>query len=222
MQIQDQMTDYFRAGYPIVLLHTFEFDRAYLLLRQICKEEDFLLYRWNSVEGMGELGLSFETVLPIGDRIQDATQVMAELARRTDSRDAEIYVLESFEDYFDQPDVKVLLRKLAFELPKSPRPKHVVLLSAVARIPEELQRYVAVVPMPLPDEDELLAILQAEAARFEDKPEPALAIELAKAAAGMTAREARLAFRLAGVRDSFGHRALEAVREAATLIVKAD
>lgn len=217
MQIQHQLTDYFKAGYPIVLLHTFEFDRAYLMLRQICKAEDFLLYRWNCVEGMGELGLSFETVLPIGDRIQDAYQVMAELARRTDSRDAEIYVLESFSDYWELPEVKVLMRKLAFELPKSPRPKHVVLLSAVDNIPAELARYVTVVPLPLPEQAELLEILQTEASSLGQSIEPALALALADAAKGMTAREASLAFRLAGVRDGFGHRALEAVREAAAL-----
>ena len=220
MQNQALLTDFFRAGYPIILLQTFEFDRAYRLLRAICKAEDFLLYRWNCVEGMGELGLSFETVLPIGDRIQDASQVMAELARRTDSRDAEIYVLESFDDYYDQSDVKVLLRKLAFDLPRSPRPKHVVLLSPLSAVPEELRRYVAVLPLPLPEEDELQAILAEEAARFESKPDQALSIELAKAAKGMTAQEARLAFRLAGVRDGFGHRSLEAVREAAEHLLR--
>jgi hypothetical protein len=218
MQNQAHLTDFFRAGYPILLLQTYEFDRAYQLLRAICKAEDFLLYRWNCVEGMGELGLSFETVLPIGDRVQDASQVMAELARRTDSRDAEIYVLESFDDYYDQPDVKVLLRKLAFDLPRSPKPKHVVLLSPLATLPEELRHYVAVLPLQEPSEEELLALLAEEAKRFESKPDPALAIELAKAAKGMTAQEARLAFRLAGVRDGFGHRSLEAVREAAGLL----
>lgn len=220
MHFFDQLSDLFKAKYPILMLRTYEFDRAYDHLKRFARNEDYLLYRWNCAEGLGEMGLTFDTVLPVGDRIFDPVQVLAEIDRRLDSRDQELFVLEGLSDYYHDPSVKVLLRTLALDLLKAEVPKHIVLIQPAGQVPAELLRFISVIDMPLPYEEELMEILNTQVKAFEAELQPAMAKELVKAALGLTAREAALAFRLAGVRDAFGHRALEAVRDAVALVAK--
>jgi hypothetical protein len=214
MHFFDGFADLMHAGYPVLLIKTYEFDRAYAYLKRYCKENDSLLFRWNCHDGLGEMGLSFDSILPVGDRIFAPSHVLEEVSRRLDSKEAEVYVLEGMADCWYDPEIKVQLRKLAFDMPKGAGKKHVVMVSPVAVLPEELVRYVAVLNLPLPGREELDEILKGVAQSVDAKLEEGLRYELVKAADGLTAFEAERAFRLAAVRDGFGHRALESMREA--------
>lgn len=214
MQFTDRLFDLLRAGYPILLLQTHEYDRAYAFLKEYCRKEDSLLYHWNSTDGLGEMGLNFDSILPVGDNIYEPTLVLEEVERRLDTREHEIYVLEGMADHLHFPNVKVFLRKLALNIPKGMGRKHVVLLGPMGNVPQELARFIAVVEMPFPDYSEMAAILDKAISAAGATVEDGLRHELVKAADGLTAHEAGMAYRLAGVRDNFGHRALESVREA--------
>lgn len=213
MQFFDLLNDVFRARFPVVMLHTHESDRVYRGIKKFCKEDEYTLYKWNCVEGMVELGLTFDTVLPVGDGQMDAIQVLVEIERRMDMRDKELFVLEGMYDWIYKPHVKMLLRKLANDLIRSVGPKSVVLMNPVPELPLELSQVIPVLRVP-PAEGAALQALLAEVAKALGKEvDPAVAAKMVQAASGMNMQRAELAFRLAGVTADFGRDATMVVQE---------
>ena len=219
MQFFDQLSDLFRARYPLVMLTTHEHAKIYRFLKSFCREAEYNLFRWNCVEGMLELGLSFDTEIASSDAVSDPAQVLTEIQRRVDSREPEIFVLEGISDFLHYASVKVLLRKLATDLPKSVGPKHVILLSQTGALPQELVRFMPVLEVPLPSEEELGQLLDKVAEHVgATLPAEARAV-IVEAAIGLTGREANLAFQLVRTQTQFGIGSAELVRETKGWIV---
>ena len=222
MQFFDHVQDLFRAGYPVIMLQTFEYARAYRTIKSYCKEEDVTLYRWNCVDGLLELGLTFGTELSVGDEVTSAEKVLLELLRRVDSRENEIYVVEGIYDFLWRAEVKVLLRKLATDLPKSEGKKNVVLLNPVYALPTELSRFVTVLRVPLPTREELGGVLDQVIHKVGTEPSQIVRDALLEAADGLTEREAELAFTYAHQQTEFAKGASDLVLEAKTWIMQPD
>lgn len=220
MHFFDQLSDLFRARYPLVMLSTHEHKRIYRYLKAFCRESDYNLFRWNCVEGMLELGLSFDTELAAADAVSDPVQVLTEIQRHVDSREPELFVLEGLTDFLHYASVKVLLRKLATDLPKSQGPKHVVLFSQSGEVPLALTRFIPVIQVPLPSLEELEVVLDGVAKSVGATLSTEARSVIVGEAVGLTEREAELAFQLAHVRTQFGIGAAEVIRETKSWIVE--
>ena len=93
-----------------------------------------------------------------------------------------------------------MLRKLSMELKDSN--KHIVFISPFTQFPVELDKYITLKAIPLPDKDDLKLRLKAVAGVGADI-NPDLEKYLVDSALGLTDTEADLAFRLAKEKDGF-------------------
>lgn len=214
MQFFEQLKDVFQARYPVLILNSHEHARIYRHLKAFCRDEEYTLFRWSCVEGLLELGLSFDTEIAVGDTVSDPEQVLMEIQRHVDERNNELFVMEGMFDFMHYPSVKAMIRKLVNDLPKSRGAKHVVLLNTGAEVPNSIARFVPALEVPLPVLEELETMLE-EVARTNDAPlaEEARKV-IASEALGMTELEANLAFQLVAVRTKFGIGSAEVIREA--------
>ena len=207
-----------KARFGVIWVQTSDLRRAYSQFKEVAYENDYNLYKWTCVEGLMELGLTMDTVLSIGDHVKDARQILTEVLRRMDEYDNEIFVLEGFQDFIHYADVKALIQKLAQEMPRTQRPKHIVLLSPRVLIPEELARFIDVLVLPEPTEQEYITMLVEESKAQGGKVEFERIAGLVAAVKGLTELEARGIFRLVGVETEFGEGAQEVASRERTRI----
>lgn len=203
----------FKAGYGVIWIQTSDFKRAYKEFKALAIEGDYNLYKWSCIEGLMELGLTMDTVLSVGDNVMEARQILTEVLRRMDEFNKEIFVIEGFQDFIHFADIKTLFQKLAQELPRTRRRKHIILMSPKVILPEELARFVDVLEFPEATAQEYAALLLEVAKSYNLKPEYDLVSGLALKAQGLTELEARLAFSLVAVETGFGEGALDVLRK---------
>ena len=220
MNITDMIMHRFQARYPVIWLESFDDARVYHVLKGVSREEDYNLYRWNQMDGLVELGLTLDTILPVGDLKLDAQQMLSEMLRRTDSYDKEIFVMEGMEDLLQYPDLKVLIKKVAREMPDSRVPMHLVFLSPEANIPYTLGRYIDVLEFPECELEDYHRVLQKVSKMNGTELSESLTEKLVEEAKGLTTIEAERIFFLAAVETSFDEGAIDVVRREKARIEK--
>ena len=218
MNIVDTLRHRFKARFPVVWLESFDDPRVYQVLKDLCKEEEYNLYRWNVVDGLVELGLTLDTVLPVGDLKLDAVQVAAEILRRTDSYDKEIFVMEGVEDLLQDFHLRFMVKKLARELPDSRVPMHMVFISPKAEVPFYISRYVDVLPFPPCERQDYFSILKEVAGKHLYHMSEPLTMKLLDGVEGLTSLETRRIFTLAMVETEFNETSVEVIRREKALI----
>jgi ATP-dependent 26S proteasome regulatory subunit len=174
------------AGYPILLLRTYEEQRWEDELADLALEVERGLVTWSATSGFQP---------PLGANSDTAT--VLEGLRQIDSYPAEhLFLLKDLHPYLAEPEI---VRKLRDMLPALTRErKTLLLMSPVESLPVELIKDVTVIELPLPGPEEIRGQLHqclAEAgltgasaitSRQEDR--------LVQAVLGLTTAEARNAF----------------------------
>ncbi len=203
MEFSQSLLHRLNARFGVIWVQTPDLLLFYKRLRAVALEGDYTLYKWTSAEGLMEMGLIMDTVLPIGDAIGDVRQVLTEAVRRTDELSREIFVVEGIADLMHYTDVKILLQKLAVELPTSKYPMHVILPSPRLVLPEEVVRFVDLMSMPEATQEDLREVLKELEKGMGMEIGAELADRLAQTAVGMTLLEAKNTFRLVAVETGF-------------------
>ncbi len=166
-----------RAGWRLVAFETFEEDRALRVVEQVAGATSRPLVPWSSASGLGGTGKGTggldAGLIALGEHREPA--LFALLDAHAGLRDANA------------------VRRLRDLLPKlGKRQQAVILVGPVLELPLEIVRETGRLELPLPREDELIAlfrrVLQSEG------NEPLLA-DAARAALGLTASEAVRVFR---------------------------
>ena len=189
------------ARFPLLYLVTSEYSRVTQKLRKIAFEEDYEFHTWDCVDFLRthkkNQSNRLEAVVAHdeSDSTEDCESLLKYLheglAKSEDNR-KEIFVVEDFHKYFDREKVVVGLRKLSSEMKKLN--KHIIFLSPSYQLPEEIEKYVTVVSMPLPDRKDLELRLRSI---YDGELDEDLKKYIIDAALGLTDTEAELAFRLA-------------------------
>jgi len=194
-----------KANYPLLYLATSEYARTTQKIRRIAFELDYSFHTWDNVDGLESHLKNPSNKL---DKVQKhkahgETKGYLELleyikrdSESVNSPNKEIFLIEDFHKYFKDEKVIVYLRKLtnrfkAFD-------KHLILMSPFLKLPEEIEKYVTIINIPLPDKDDLKVRL--DSIKQKDNVNPDLEKYLLDSALGLTDMEADLAFRLAKVK----------------------
>lgn len=193
--------DMLKANYPLLYLATSEYGRALQKLRRIAFEMGYDFYSWDNVDGLQNHLRNQNNRLEKVEKHKDHQetkdyQALLEYIKRDSeggNSKKEIYVVEDFHKYFKDDKVIVYLRKLtniwkAYD-------KHLVLMSPFLKLPDELEKYVTILNIPLPDRDDLKTRLSTISGSENINPD--LEKYIIDSALGMTDMEADLAFRLA-------------------------
>ncbi|MEZ4921215.1 MAG: AAA family ATPase [Saprospiraceae bacterium] len=210
----DDIKDMLKANYPLLYLATSEYGRALQKLRRIAFELDYAFYSWDNVDGLQSHIKNQNNRLEKVEKhkaygetkgYQELLEYIKEDSEGGNS-EKEIYIVEDFHKYFKDDKVIVYLRKLTNILKSYD--KHLVLMSPFLKLPDELEKYVTILNVPLPDRDDLKTRLSTISG--SENLNPDLEKYLIDSALGMTDMEADLAFRLA--KEKVGLNSKEATR----------
>lgn len=200
----------FAACYPVFYMQTHEYERTKGRIRGLVRTLAGVtqVYQWNIVEGLSrddKNGVSsiedkedfIEVLRYISERIQQAQQAGA-------SSPKQIFILEDFSDYLEQEQVRFYIRRFSEEAKYSNI--HIIILSAVYKIPQDLEKVITYISVPLPNELDLSKTLD-EVLRGKEAISPSLKAQIVEASKGMTVMEADLAYSLAYVQSQMGREA---------------
>lgn len=207
--VYDEIRSMLQANFPLIYLATTEYNRVMQKVRSLAFGLGYKFNTWDSVDG-----LKNHVSLP-GGRLKDIQDhpaagdtkdplALLEYIRyglvREGDKEPEVFALEDFHKFFSQRQMPEMLRKLSMELKDSN--KHIVFISPFTQFPVELDKYITLKAIPLPDKDDLKLRLKAVAGVGADI-NPDLEKYLVDSALGLTDTEADLAFRLAKEKDGF-------------------
>ena len=220
-----KLKDMLEACYPVVYLTTYEYkrtnDKIYSVIKALRDQNEIVnQYVWNCVDGLCRLddnntdfkhitqkvegynGVQDEDVVSSSDALNYIRKLIkSKEDNKTEERD--VFIFEDLNNDIELPDIIFYLRKI------SERGRytntHVIIVSASYRLPIELEKYIAVLNISLPDEQDLDLTLSKIEKIFNQNT---LSIkdrhEIINAALGMTTQEADLAFLLAAVKSGLG------------------
>lgn len=198
----NNIKDMLKANFPLLYLTTSEYSRVTQKIRSIAYSMDYQFHTWDCVDGLqthvrNESNKLKEVTKHRNGDTKDYVDLIEYIRKQLIGNDKdetkEIFLVEDFHKYFTQEQVVVGLRKLSNELKYFN--KHFILMSPFSKLPEELEKYVTVVNLPLPDRKDLKTRLNVVGK--EDKINEDLEKYIIDAALGLTDTEADLAFRLA-------------------------
>jgi SpoVK/Ycf46/Vps4 family AAA+-type ATPase len=150
------------SRYPLIVLETWEEPRAMDLLRRIGMADALPVSGWTITEGLKRLELADTSPWP---DTSSPEQVLQHIRR---TREPGIYVLCDFHPFLsDEPKVIRLLKEIA--LHHDSVPHTVVLISHELAVPVEIRRFCASFSLSLPDDNQLRAIIQEEARRWQQQ-----------------------------------------------------
>src|SRR5262245_18203095 len=179
-----------RSGWRLIVLETFEEDRAISLLEKVAAANEAPLVRWSLASGLSA-GKSAAGTLEAGLRGLEAHTGPA------------IFALLDVHTLLSDPLAVRRLRELLPSL--ASRQQAVVLVGPALELPVELVREAGRLELPLPNAPELRALFERALEKTPKKEEGALE-EAVRAALGLTAAEAvralRRACKVAGALDT--------------------
>lgn len=195
----ENIRDLIKSNYPLIYAVTTEYNRTMQYVRNIAHRLNYQFYTWDCVFGLAEHqrrgNQNYEKVQIKNN--DDYNGFLDNLMRSIEPQgtpgEKSIYLVEDLHRYFDQPDTFTRLRKLAETLKLYS--KHIILSGPFIKIPDELEKFITIVNIPLPDRGDLNKLLKSVAEDIQINDD--LEKYFIDAALGMTDMEADLAFRLA-------------------------
>lgn len=186
MTISDELAIYLRARDTLIVLVTIEEERALAAVAQVCQRLSRPGLSWDVADGFAPLrdagGKLLSTTKP--PTAKDPNTALEQIEKL--DGDA-VVVLADFHDCWDMPVVRRKLRNVARRLRFTH--KSIVVVTPTRKIPAELRDDAVVVDLPLPDTDEIRAVMekvtQAPGVRVNLTPDGWR--RLAQAGLGMTA-----------------------------------
>ena len=222
--VYSKIKDMLKAYYPVLYLTSYEYVRTKQKIEGIVnilrsENKNLRLYNWNCVDGLRLI----EGVTPSPVRNKDGEEIVEPeetlkyiLNDRESSKD--IFVLEDFNNYIEEENVKFYIRSIAEKARHTNT--HAIVLSAVYKLPIELEKYVTVLNIPLPDRGDMEKTLGVVERQCKINLTVEMRNRMVDAALGMTSMEADLAFCLAAVKDDLGPNAPYTVSSEKEQIIK--
>lgn len=178
-----------RAHYPIIYIVSWEEQRVEESLRRISQERGKKLFLWTVTQGM---------VTNPNHRDNATRDPLAALDAVNDSREQAIFLLKDYHAFISDVTITRRLRDLTIALKTSY--KTLIILAPVLKLPNELEKEIAVVDYSLPDYDDIDLILERVIQAVKDNPQIDCTLpelerdQVLKAAQGLTAMEVENVF----------------------------
>jgi len=146
-----------RSHAPILVLETHEESRAVELIKNISLTMASPIFKWSVAVGLQRIDLVMDAQL----HLKKPLEVLGHIHS---SEFEAFYLLLDFHPYLKDPAIVRHLKELALKLRKSK--SRLVLISHDVAIPPEIKKLTLNATLALPDEKELLKIVQGEASAY--------------------------------------------------------
>ena len=219
--IYSKIRDMLKAYYPVLYLTSFEYDRTRQKIVGIINNlksenaKQIRLFNWNCVEGLCEMSENESHYL--GEEY-DEPEMTLKFILNDKEISKDIFILEDFGNYIEEEKIKYYIRTIAERARHTNT--HAIILSAIYKLPVELEKYVTVLNIPLPDRFDMEKTLGVVERQCKISLSVEMRNRMVDAALGMTSMEADLAFCLAAVKDDLGNNAPYTVSSEKEQIIK--
>ncbi len=143
---------------PLLVIETWEEPRALDLLTRLAIKRGKAIQQWTLTDGLRRLGFGEENGVE-----QSEDPVRALLSIKQHSQDG-IWVFCDLHPFIDEPQITRLLKDIALQAESSG--KTLVLISHQLKLPAELQRLAARFQLQMPNEEQLMSLVQEEARHY--------------------------------------------------------
>ncbi len=179
MKIKDALIKYVDAGYPIIYINSFEETKTDAMIRDVMGGREGL--EWNGAYGF----CSFQTKQSF---LEDKS--LAETLRML-AADKELerkfLVIKDAHLYFDDPLVITCLKEIALKIScEDGMDATVIIVSSQLKLPKELEKFITILEMDYPDQDEIRKQITAFADAQEISVSETLLEEMSMALKGLT------------------------------------
>lgn len=157
MNITQHLDQLIRARYPLLAINSYEEQRVLRNLLAIATRQGKDLLTWSVTAGFQKINDQGDPVYSGEETISDLLTTLQSIPARQDNAGKCIYVLRDVHPFLSDPLTQRALRDLAWQLVIGRRT--VILLSPDLTIPSDLQKEIALIDYPLPDIDDLRALL---------------------------------------------------------------
>lgn len=196
MNFEKELDTYLRARFTLIVLVTYEEERAMQMIKQMCEDNHRICISWDVAEGFQWIS-SGTSALPVA---RDPLAALEQIDKM-DGNAASLFVLKDFHDFWGNASVRRKLRGLAHRMRYSN--KSIVIVTPSSRIPDELKDEAVLQNLPLPEAEDLQNVLSelTQVSGVRVNLTPLGKEKLIKAAVGLTVSQAQRVFARAIVRD---------------------
>ncbi|HEX2574609.1 MAG TPA: AAA family ATPase [Polyangia bacterium] len=183
-----EVEDLIKARYPLLYIVSSEEARVEEALRELAVRRMMNLAAWSITRGFVQLAGTLK-----GGDAKDPIKALDYVAAQESKG---IFVLRDFHAFVGDPTVVRKLRDLAHDHKKSSKQYTVVLLSPVTKIPQELEKELAIIDFDLPSREEIDRVVGSALDKMPTACTPGIAAtaagreQVVDAALGLTAIEA--------------------------------
>ena len=198
MTLAERLSEYVRAAFSGLYVHSHEHDDAIAEIARLCRDQGWSLATWDIDRGLALAGHAEGSGIVPG--AADPLAAIRSLPALATPEGTAILVLRNFHRFLGSPEV---VQALDTQLAAGKQARtFVVILSPVVNVPVELEKLFVVVEHDLPGRDQLGAIARGVATEPRELPEGEGLDAVLDAAAGLTRVEAENAFSLSLVRHN--------------------
>ena len=156
MKLAQELQTLIRARYPILYIVSGEELRVQEVLLTVAKERQKKLFEWSYTTGLVPAGTSIQSQKHRNAATRDP---LVALDQVIDQVDPAIYVFKDFHPFLSKNNFAAIRRLKEIALHLKNTHKTIILVSASQEIPPELEKEITVLSFPLPDREELGALL---------------------------------------------------------------
>ncbi len=150
MSIKSELMGYVDAGFPIVYINSFEETKVDGIISDVMGGRKGL--EWNGAKGFCDFRTKQE-LIP-GKTLAETLEMLCS----EDELDRKFLVIKDVHLYFEDPKVITCLKEIALMI-SGGLDASVVIVSSVLRLPKELEKFVSILEMPYPEQDEIKNII---------------------------------------------------------------
>jgi SpoVK/Ycf46/Vps4 family AAA+-type ATPase len=143
---------------PLILIESWDEARVLDLLTRLAIQRGLAIQHWTFTDGLRRLGFGEDPA------IEESEQPERALAHIKKSDMGGLYIFCDLHPFLDQPLIVRLLKDIALQHER--RFKTLVLVSHQLKLPAELKRLAMRFSLHLPDEQQLMSLVQEEARRY--------------------------------------------------------
>lgn len=181
MQIKQKLISYIDAGFPIIYINSFEEVKVDGIIQSVMGGKKG--YEWNGANGF----CNFKTKATLLEN-KSLGETLIHLCSDTDALNRSFLVIKDAHLYFEDPVVITCLKKLAL-LISDALDATIVIVSSVLKFPKELEKFITIVEMEYPDQNEIRAQINRFAEEQEVQISYALLEDMSMAFKGLTEYE---------------------------------
>lgn len=190
--LKQQLWEYVRAGFAGLWVQSHEGSEALLEIGELARQHGLVLWSWNL-----DAGLRSCVGQEAPGQASDPLSAVRLLASVPQENTPVLLVLENFHRFIDSAEIcQALLAQIHLGKQLG---RHVVIVSPVVKLPQELERQFVVIEHPLPGRDQLWQVAGSLATDLENYSAEQRE-GLLDAAAGLSCGQAESAFSLSLVR----------------------